>query len=459
MNLVGREFVSDRQQQSVLIHQESEVGIVGEASRFGCSALDVCHKPREPLARASEIDPESFDECGILRRFRHPARNRKPLFESGHKGRALLQSRQRRQARVCGGHRTDCVEGCVAGWLLKEQALDRRIFRLQPGQIIIHQRGDSFDPRLRFVGPPPGLVQRRLGIRRQIGKGRQGFRGEHPRQPGWRFDAFRRSLQLSNLLRYIAERLQQAQMRIHSGEEARFQQRALQQRESAGLYGVERSDEVAAVDGGHGDGPQRLQGVRCVPVVEMSREERQPRHGSIAALHQFHILRHGKEPKLARCLPCIEQQPQVGGRDARGFEQAVFLYIVRDEVIVACAAELEEESPDTQGILAQEQVVFLAQLLTWRSRRPVEPGRDIVLKAPEDEDRCSRDQRDGMKESKNKSNDGRDDGVRARYRSTAEMRRCEDSASAAVSHSSRRCPVTMRRTIARTMASMAIIVW
>ena len=105
----------------------------------------------------------------------------------------------------------------------------------------------------------------------------------------------------------------------------------------------------------------------------MAAVEGQLRHGGVAVVHEVGEFRGGEEAKFAGGLARVEEQAEVGGRDAGGFEEAVFLDIVGDEVVVARAAEFVEEAPDAQGVFAQEEVVFAVELLTWLAGRLVEP--------------------------------------------------------------------------------------
>ena len=126
--------------------------------------------------------------------------------------------------------------------------------------------------------------------------------------------------------------------------------------------------------------------------------QRQARDGGVAALHQLGVFRHGEESELAGRLARIEQQSQIGGRNARRLEESVFLHVVGDKVIVALAAKFEEEAPDAQRVFAQEQIVFAAQLLARFTRRPVEPGGDVALESPQKQDGRGGEQREGMEQ-------------------------------------------------------------
>ena len=205
--------------------------------------------------------------------------------------------------------------------------------------------------------------------------------------------------QIRQRLRHVFKGLEQAQMGFKAVEEARFEQRAFQQRDRSGLQGVERGDEVAAVDGGHGNGQERLQSVRRVPVVKVAAVERQLCHGRVTAMHEVSELRRGQETEFAGSLARVEEQTEISGGNAGGFEEAFFLDVVGDEVVVARAAELMKEAPDPEGIFAQEEVVFVMQLLAWLAGRAVEPSRDVALEAPQDQDGRGGHQGDGMGEA------------------------------------------------------------
>ena len=165
-------------------------------------------------------------------------------------------------------------------------------------------------------------------------------------------------------------------------------------------------------------------------------------------MHEVGELGRGQETEFAGSLARVEEQTKIGGGNAGGFEEAFFLDVVGDEVVVARAAELMKVAPDPEGMFAQEEVVFVMQLLAWLAGRAVEPSAYVALEAPQDQDGRGGHQGDGMGEAHDGSEEDGDN--RRERRGSGRPGRAAlgcDSASAAVSHSSRRFPVIMRRTL------------
>ena len=86
-------------------------------------------------------------------------------------------------------------------------------------------------------------------------------------------------------------------------------------------------------------------------------------------MHEVGEFRRGEKAEFAGSLARVEEQTKIGGGNAGGFEEAFFFDVVGDEVVVARAAELMEEAPDAEGVFAQEEVVFVMQLLAWLAGR------------------------------------------------------------------------------------------
>ncbi len=142
----------------------------------------------------------------------------------------------------------------------------------------------------------------------------------------------------------------------------------------------------------------------------MAFEEGQLRDGGVAALHQLGEFGRSEEAEFAGGLARVEEQTEIGGRDAGRFKEAVFLDIVGDEVVVAGTAEFVEEAPDAQCVLAEEEVVFATELLARFARRLVEPCGDVALEAPEDEDGGSGNQREKILYADDDGKEHGDDG-------------------------------------------------
>ena len=142
----------------------------------------------------------------------------------------------------------------------------------------------------------------------------------------------------------------------------RIEQRLAQQAAATRAQGIERSRQVAAIDRRNRDRANRHQRARVVPVVDMAAKLLQLVVGLQAALGQRHKLGNGQIAEGIRRLPGIEQQSEVGGRDARRLKQALFLDVVRDQVVVALAAKLVEVAPGPQRQLAQESIFFAREL-------------------------------------------------------------------------------------------------
>ena len=119
-----------------------------------------------------------------------------------------------------------------------------------------------------------------------------------------------------------------------------------QQRQRAGMQRVERGDEVAAVDRrNETDSPRaaRRSGCRtsCKDGRGVSPGARSwPGFCCVSSTNSGAV----RKPNLARRLARIEQQADVGGRDARGFGLILFLHVVGDQVIVALARRTRRSS-------------------------------------------------------------------------------------------------------------------
>ena len=110
-------------------------------------------------------------------------------------------------------------------------------------------------------------------------------------------------------------------MQAQSGKELAGEERLLEGRERTGMQRVERGDEVSAIDSGDKRlGLERRAGVGVVPVVEMAAELLQPLDGRETLFGELDEFGRGEKAKLAGRLAGIEEQTDVGGRNARGFE-------------------------------------------------------------------------------------------------------------------------------------------
>ena len=115
--------------------------------------------------------------------------------------------------------------------------------------------------------------------------------------------------------------------------------------------------------------------------------------GVQAAMAQLDELRHRQIAEGMRRLPRIQQQPEVGGRDARRLEQLVLLHVVRHQVVVRRAAVLVEEAPGAQRHLAQKLLLLPVQVLPVLARRMVQPRGDGALEEPQHQQRRRHQQR------------------------------------------------------------------
>src|SRR5580698_3486107 len=132
-----------------------------------------------------------------------------------------------------------------------------------------------------------------------------------------------------------------------------MKQRLAQQASASAAQRVERSREVAAVDRRDGNRPDWFKITGVVPVENMSAKLLQLVVGFQTLPGEESELRNREISKRYRRLPGIQQQSKVGWRNARGFEQPLFLDVIGNEVIVALPTELVKEAPGAQGELPQ----------------------------------------------------------------------------------------------------------
>ena len=94
-------------------------------------------------------------------------------------------------------------------------------------------------------------------------------------------------------------------------------------------------------------------------------------------------LRGGDESQLARSLPGIQQQPDIGGGNARGLVQALFSHVVGNQEVVPLGAELVEVTPDAQSV--RDKVLAVvgrdAMLFARRAVQPLCDGRGRAHRA------------------------------------------------------------------------------
>src|SRR6185312_10276691 len=129
--------------------------------------------------------------------------------------------------------------------------------------------------------------------------------------------------------------LQQLPVSSQAAEEDRRQQRHAQKRFGSGAQSVERGDEVAAVHGRNSGGLERLERMGVIPVVEVASIFGQAVHGGEALLGKVAEFRNREKAEPERGLARVQQQAEVGGRDAGGFDKVFFLDVIGNEIIVA----------------------------------------------------------------------------------------------------------------------------
>ncbi len=135
---------------------------------------------------------------------------------------------------------------------------------------------------------------------------------------------------------------------------ARIEQGLAQQASTTGAQGIERGRQVAAIHRRDGDRADGRKGTGVVPVEDVPAKLLHLVVGLQAALGQGNELGNGQIAEGVRRLPGIQQQSEIGGRDARRLKQALFLDIVRYQVVVALASKLVEVAPGLQRQLAQK---------------------------------------------------------------------------------------------------------
>ena len=74
-------------------------------------------------------------------------------------------------------------------------------------------------------------------------------------------------------------------------------------------------------------------------------------------------LRNGEIPNLASHLPRIQQQAEVGGGNAGGNRWRILLHVVGDQLVVFRRAVLGEIAPGVERGAAQKHLVILRQLV------------------------------------------------------------------------------------------------
>ena len=175
--------------------------------------------------------------------------------------------------------------------------------------------------------------------------------------------------------------------------------------------GIERCRQVSAIYRRNGDGPNRRERARVVPVVDVAAELLQLVVGLQAALAEFKKLRNAQIAERNRGLSRIEQQPIVRGRNASRFKQPLFLDIVRDHVVVALAAELVKVPPGLQRQLPQKSIFFLGELRPGLLRWIVQPRGDATRKSPKEKNRQGYQHRLRMVQKHHHAHDQRDQGT------------------------------------------------
>src|ERR1700678_3849066 len=131
-------------------------------------------------------------------------------------------------------------------------------------------------------------------------------------------------------------------MIANTSKESGTQQRLAQHAAATTAQGIERGRQVSAVDRGNGYWTDRDKRTRVVPVVDVAAILFQLVVGFETALSQGNKFGDGEITEGVRSLPGIEQEANVGGRDARCLKETVFLDIIRDQVVVARTPKLVE---------------------------------------------------------------------------------------------------------------------
>ena len=188
-------------------------------------------------------------------------------------------------------------------------------------------------------------------------EGGQGGRLDRPRRtiPAWWRGRLGRR-ERGDFRRDVLVLLQHLPVRLQAAKKRGRNQRSAQEEMRSGVQRVERSGQVAAVDGRNGEGLERLEGLGVVPVVD---DGRATLRGGPWTAKLWRVssaeFGYGEEAEFDGGLARVEQQPEVGGRNARRLEQWFPPPRVGDEVVVARATVLVEVAPDAQRRAGEER--------------------------------------------------------------------------------------------------------